>query len=117
MLNAETIEQKLPGFAKTLERRHSANGWKEVLNKTASMLMNLGKTNFLMNQDLSSFNKPVLTMLGDRDKMVSLEETVLMYKKIPGAALNILPLTPHPIEQVDERTLAFMIHEFLDRKI
>ena len=52
-------------------------------------------------------------MLGDRDKMVSLEETTAVYKAIPHAALAVLPNTPHALEQTDPSLIAFFIHRFL----
>lgn len=46
-------------------------------------------------------------MLGDRDKMVTLDETVNAYKAIPGAALSVFPETPHPLEKVDVSRIVF----------
>ena len=52
-------------------------------------------------------------MLGDRDKMVTLDETVEVYKNLPQAQLAILPNTPHPIEKVNTDRLASEIKSFL----
>jgi hypothetical protein len=52
-------------------------------------------------------------MLGDRDKMVTLEETVTVYKNLLNAQLCILPNTPHPLEQVNVDLLAYVIYTFL----
>jgi len=51
-------------------------------------------------------------MLGDRDKMVSQEETARIQKSIPNAQLAILPGTPHPIEQVDISLLTGHLRHF-----
>jgi len=114
MLQHEVIEQKLPVFAQTLQQRHQPNNWKEVLHKTAAMLLQMGKENPMKPEDYSNINLPVLVMLGDRDKMVTMEETVAIYKQLPNAQLALLPSTSHPIEQADEEVLCFMIRRFIN---
>jgi esterase/lipase len=113
MLNAETIQQKVPAFAEQLQQRHSPKDWKEVLNRTKQMLLELGQANPLKLEDYTSIITPSLLLLGDRDKMVTLEETVDVYKQMSTAQLGILPNTPHPIEQVDIIMLTATIKRFL----
>ncbi len=109
MLNPEKIEQKLPAFAETLKQRHAPADWKAVLAKTVEMMIAMGNNNPLSSSDFAGINTPSLIMLGDRDKMVSLEETVNVYKALPAAELCILPATSHPIEQVNIDLLAFLL--------
>jgi pimeloyl-ACP methyl ester carboxylesterase len=113
MLNAEKIEQKVPAFAHALKERHAPTDWKEVLNKTAEMMLSLGKSNTLRLEDYASIAAPSLLLLGDRDKMVGMDETVSVYKALPNGQLCILPNTAHPIEQVDTALLEFMVSRFL----
>jgi pimeloyl-ACP methyl ester carboxylesterase len=113
MLNADKIEEKLPEFAAALQKRHAPNNWKTVLEKTAAMLVEMGKGNPLKAADYSAIQHPVLLMLGDRDKMVTLDETVEVYKNLPQAQLSILPNTAHPIEMVNTDRLASEIKIFL----
>lgn len=113
MLNAEKIEAKLPEFAAALQKRHAPNDWKAVLEKTAAMLIEMGKDNPLKPDDYSAIQHQTLIMLGDRDKMVTLDETVEIYKNLPKAQLAILPNTPHPIEMIKTGRLAFEIMSFL----
>jgi pimeloyl-ACP methyl ester carboxylesterase len=113
MLNAETIQQKIPAFAEQLQQRHSPNDWKEVLDRTKQLLLQLGESNTLQSEDYSTITTPSLLLLGDRDKMVTLDETVAVYKKLPAGELGILPNTPHPIEQTDVILLAEIIKRFL----
>jgi pimeloyl-ACP methyl ester carboxylesterase len=112
MLNPGKIEQKLPAFAETLRRRHAPNDWKKVLHKTAEMMIALGDDNPLKAGNYATIAAPVLMLLGDRDKMVTLDETIAVYKSLPNAQLGILPGTPHPIEQANVDSLAFMIEQF-----
>ena len=112
MLNADKIQEKLPDFAATLQKRHAPNDWKIVLQKTASMLVEMGKDNPLKPVDYLSIQHPALLMLGDRDKMVTLAETIEVYKNLPQAQLAILPNTAHPIEMVNTGRLANEIKSF-----
>lgn len=113
MLVPETIEQKLPQFAATLARRHAPNDWKEVLHKTAAMLHEMGRDNPLKPEDYKRVQHEVLVMLGDRDKMVSLEETLAVYRALPQAQMAMVPKTPHPIEMVNQEATAFLVNQFL----
>src|SRR6185312_9159050 len=100
MLNPEKIAQKLPAFAEALQQRHAPNDWKVLLEKTAAMMLALGADNTLKTADYAGIATPALILLGDRDKMVSLEETVAVYKALPNARMSMLPATQHPIEQI-----------------
>ena len=114
-LDPAIIQQKIPAFAEQLKQRHAPQDWEAVLNKTAELLLNLGKNNALQLTDYPSVNIPVLLLLGDRDKMITLEETINVYKQLPSAEMAMLPGTPHPIEQVDGSLLKFLINKFLEK--
>jgi pimeloyl-ACP methyl ester carboxylesterase len=114
MLDPMKIEEKVPAFAKELRERHQPIAWQTVLEKTAGLLLSLGKENVLKAEDIHSIKVPVLLLLGDRDKMVSLEETVAVFKQLPNGRMGIFPGTPHPIEQVSLKRLAFEVREFMN---
>jgi pimeloyl-ACP methyl ester carboxylesterase len=109
MLQPDIIQQKVPQFASVLAERHQPADWKEVLRQTAHMLAGLGQQNVLGPEDLKAITCPCLLMLGDRDKMVTLEETVAVYHQLPHGQLAVLPNTPHPLEGVATDRLAGMI--------
>ncbi len=113
MLDPEKMQAKIPAFAAILQERHTPEDWKKVVAATAEMMLALGNDNTIQQTDYSSILHPCLIMLGDRDKMVSLGETVTTYKALPNGSLCILPATPHPIEQIDTVLLASMIKQFL----
>ena len=77
------------------------------------MLRELGRDNPLKPVDYICIQQPVLLLLGDRDKMVSLEETSEVLLNLPNGRLNVLPETPHPIEKVDLLRLVKEIDAFL----
>jgi pimeloyl-ACP methyl ester carboxylesterase len=113
MLQPQVIEERLPQFALQLQERHRPQDWKVVLQKTASMLTAMGKEHPLPPESYARISTPCLLMVGDRDKMVSFEETVGVYKQLPQAQLAVLPCTPHPIEHMDTYLLAQMVNRFL----
>ena len=113
MINPEKIREKLPSFEKTLEQRHQPKDWKMVLQRTAGLLKDLGDKPLLTIDSCQNIQVPTFLMLGDRDKMVSQEETAAIHKSIPNARLTILPGTPHPIEQVDTTRLGDQLRRFL----
>ena len=101
MLNADKIEQKLPAFAETLRTRHSKNNWRDLLKNTAEMMEALGNDNPLAVSAVTGIYTPVLLLLGEKDKMVTSEETIAIQNALPNAQMEALTDTPHPIEQVN----------------
>jgi pimeloyl-ACP methyl ester carboxylesterase len=113
MLQPELIEQKVPQFARALEERHAPTAWKDVLQRTAGLLTSLGESPLLTPEYYKQVSCPCLLMLGDRDKMVSLEETVAVYHQLPQGQLAVLPNTPHPLDAVAPDHLSYMIRQAL----
>lgn len=112
MINPGKIEEKIPAFARTLEQRHHPKDWKQVLQHTAGLLADLGNDPPLTAEVYREISTPSLLLVGDSDKMVSLEETIAVFRNLAGARLGILPGTPHPIEQVDTMMLAWQLRHF-----
>lgn len=112
-LDADIIKAKVPAFAADLALRHGENRWRTVLAKTADLMIALGSHPLLTADRCSEITVPVRYGLGDRDEMVSLQETVEWYKATPHAELSVLPLTRHPIERVDTNQLVRHITSFL----
>jgi pimeloyl-ACP methyl ester carboxylesterase len=101
MLDPKKIEEKVPKFAEALRKRHAPNAWQSVLHHTAEMMLSLGKDPELKPEDFTAISHPVLISIGDRDTMVSLEETIAVYRSLPNALFCVFPETPHPVEQLD----------------
>jgi esterase/lipase len=100
MLNPETIQQKVPQFAAALQQRHGEQ-WVAMLHKTAALMQALGNAPLLTEERLKTIQNPVLLGLGDKDNMVSLDETRKVYSSLPKANMYMLPNTKHPIEGVN----------------
>ncbi|MBL7884689.1 MAG: alpha/beta hydrolase [Bacteroidia bacterium] len=114
MLQADKIIEKLPAFANTLNERHQPNDWKLVLEKTAIMMIALGNKNELSIDDYKTIEKSILIGIGDSDTMVTLEETIEVYRSIPKANFMVMPNTPHPIEKIDQLRLCQEIKRFFN---
>lgn len=111
MLDPDKIEAKVPAFAATLSARHGADRWKELTKQTAAMLLRLGVNPSVPLSAAPTIQTPVRLMVGDRDSMVSIEETIEFYRALPNGELAVLPATPHPLERVRPRDIADAVRE------
>ena len=110
-LEADSILKRAPLLARALEERHAVSGWKNVLEKTREMFLEQGKNNILPLEDMGQIPHIVRIGIGDRDKMVSIEESVKAYLSLPRGELQIFPGTPHPLEKVP---LPNLVHAMVD---
>ena len=106
MLNPEKIMEKVPKFAEVLAARHAPADWKEVLIRTGKMMTEMGVDNPLMDSDFSAIDNKVLLCVGDKDTMVSGDETEHVSHLIANSGMKVLSETPHPIEQMNVQLLA-----------
>lgn len=111
-LDADRIAIKVPAFAQALEARHPALGWRTVLQQTRTLLEGLGAAPIITSDLLASLAQPVRVALGDRDTMVTLDETIVAYRTLRAGELQIFPGTPHPFERVSPTRLAAAITDF-----
>ncbi|MNS36103.1 hypothetical protein D3C72_682890 [compost metagenome] len=111
MLDPETILTKIPKYAAQLEAQHGVQ-WKQLLPAIAGMMIGLGKNPLLQSGNLSTLSLPVQIMLGDKDNMVSLEESAQVYHSIPEARFAVLPDTKHPMDRVRPELLLDLMKDF-----
>lgn len=111
MLDAATLESKFPDYAQSLQQRHSGD-WKEVLKRTAAMMLDLGERHPLRVPAFAQLPHRVRFAVGDKDRMVTLEETVTWFRTLKHAELQVFPHTQHPIERVDVETLSNALKDF-----
>ena len=114
-LQPATIRAKVPKFAEQLERRHAgAGGWEAVLSKTAALMTELGARPTVDSALLARIQQPVRLMVGDRDSVVTIDETLAAARGMACAGFAVLPDTPHPFEQVRLPILGAMLQDFID---
>jgi pimeloyl-ACP methyl ester carboxylesterase len=114
MLDAQKITEKLPAFADILNKRHQPTDWKIVLQKTAEMMIAMGTKNPLTITDYQTIEHPILISIGDKDTMVTLEETIDVYRQLKNVNFMVLPYTQHPIEKVNTKKLTEEINTFFN---
>ncbi|MEO5930554.1 MAG: alpha/beta hydrolase [Candidatus Kapaibacterium sp.] len=112
MLNPIAIEEKVPRYAGQLKERHAPHDWKSVLSKTAEMMLALGREPELPIDDLAGVEHRVMIGVGDSDRMVSIEESVAAYRRLPNGRFIVMPGTPHPLEKVSSGRLVGEIDDF-----
>lgn len=114
MLDPDLMLEKVPAFAKSLELKHSE--WRELLAKTAAMMRELGGKDLLSIETVKALNLPVLLGIADKDQMVTLDETLPVFKALPKASMYMLPHSKHPLESVNIDLLGKLIEDFLLKK-
>lgn len=112
LLDLRKMKQKVPRFYHDLEIRHSPQSLEIIVQKTSDMILRLGVKNELNEEDYRKIESEVLISVGDRDKMVSVDESEKISKMIPNAKLLVMPGTPHAFEQVDLDCIVFEIKYF-----
>jgi pimeloyl-ACP methyl ester carboxylesterase len=98
-LNPEKIREKVPAFASYLESLHGEN-WPRLLEQTAKMMQGMGENPPLTATNLPGIQIPVIAMRGEKDVMVSEEETLWAVNLLPNASYVAVPDWQHPIDRI-----------------
>lgn len=114
-LNPELILEKVPAYGEILRRRHtSPNDWKLVLEKTSDLMFNLAQKPAIDSLEIKRIINKVRIGVGDRDEMVSIQETQKLSALIPDSEFMVLPGTHHPLDKINTGRLAAYIRDFLE---
>jgi len=111
MLDPIKIEEKVPVFAHALSQLHTATDWKLVMQQTAALMTALGNGKAMTDAEFKTIRVACLLGVGDRDAMVTREETQHVVSLIPHAAFYLLDDTAHPIDKLDFGRMARFIIE------
>jgi pimeloyl-ACP methyl ester carboxylesterase len=112
-LNPEKLLEKVPAYTAYLEAKHHPNSWQNVVTQTANMMQRLASNPLLTEVTLATINTQTLIALGEKDDMVTIEESKTVAQQLPNATFKIIDNTPHPIEKVNQVLIANTITEFL----
>lgn len=99
LLNPDKIEEKVPKFAQYLGSLHGDKDWKIVMQKTAQLMIELGRNN-LIESFCHTINTEVEIGISNTDEMVTLEESKHIAEKLPNGRLKIHDQLPHPIQKI-----------------
>lgn len=108
-LNAEKIQEKVPAFARILEHRHAPNDWKVLLQKTSEMMLQLGNSPLLTEQNLKTISHPVTVCLGDQDDMADKPFSEQVSRWLRNGSFQEFQNTLHPIEKVELEKLMILL--------
>lgn len=117
MLNAEKMMEKVPHFVETLKNRHQQADWIALLDRVKEMHTYIGSHPPFSDHDMSALDKRVRVAMGDRDKMVTIEETLRVYRLLKMGEFQIFPKTEHPLEKISMSSLANAILDFADTSL
>lgn len=114
LLDPDKIREKVPHYARMLGERHVASGWEVLLGKVRDFHNYLGINNPIKDEDIQGIEKKIRICIGDRDKMVTIEESLRVYHLLKDGQFQILPGTPHPLEKVPLKFLSYSIIDFFN---
>lgn len=100
-LDPVVIAVKVPAFADVLAARHlDAGGWELMMQRTATLLRELGDAPPLTTSAFGAIRCPVHLMVGEKDDSVTLADCEAVATQMVAARASRLPGIPHPIERV-----------------
>lgn len=105
-LDPAWVRERAPGFAADLDRWHAPQDWGVLMTRVAELLVELGARPPLGDVAFAGMGLPVLLSVGDRDKLVTLEETVAAYRALPAGRLAVRPGLGHPLDAAAQAALA-----------
>lgn len=114
-VDPDKIQEKIPAFARILEHRHQPVDWRELLYRTAAMMLKLGDHPLLTEAVFQKIRHEVLVLLGDLDDMADLMYSKKVAQYMPNGKFASLEKTPHPIERVDVKFLHRILVEFFGK--
>ncbi len=112
MLDPVLIKEKVPGFAEQLGAMHGADNWEQLCRDLAGLISDLGDRPVLQENDFKAIKAKTQLMVGDKDNMVSIEETLGAVRQIEGANFAVLPDTAHPFEKINKALLLQLMSDF-----
>ncbi|HSD15362.1 MAG TPA: alpha/beta hydrolase [Flavobacterium sp.] len=114
MLNWEIMEQKVPKFTQYLQGLHQVDKAPRLVKETAQMMLAMGEEPPLTVDEVGGLEQPILFSVGDKDVMVSFDETLALYKSKSNNQLWVVPDTVHAFEKVNLDRLSSEIECFFN---
>lgn len=113
MLDPHVMVEKIPKYVEYLKKLHG-DSWDDVVRGTSKLMLAIAERDKLKGFELRSLEQKVSIALGDKDHMVSREESEAMTSILPNAEFILLENWEHPIEKLDQQALADLIHRRLN---
>jgi pimeloyl-ACP methyl ester carboxylesterase len=114
-LEPEAMSKQAPAYADRLVQDHGARQWRVLVRQAGDIIVHLSE-NGLTDRMAAQVQCPVLVCVGDRDRLITLEEAHRISKVFPQGELLVLPGVSHPFRTVREIPLLPMMQYFHDLK-
>ncbi|OJV50779.1 MAG: hypothetical protein BGO31_07220 [Bacteroidetes bacterium 43-16] len=111
MLDPAVIKEKVPRFADYLHQLHGED-WEQLCSTVATLLSDLGAKPLLTGSEFGAIRAKAQLMVGDKDNMVSVEETFNAARQIKESSFAVLPATIHPFEKVNRPLVLKLMEDF-----
>ena len=111
-LEADAMKAKTPHFVVSLSAMHQHIKWRKMLEETIHLMVHLAKKPNLTPEILQKISTEVLLGVGDKDSMVSMEETRKVYRYISFSSMFVLPRSSHPLERTNVSVLLAICRDF-----
>lgn len=102
------VAMLLPSFKAGLERRFGPRA-EAVLRETGELIKRLGERDKLSDETLAKIHLPVDMVVGEKDRMVSWEETERCAGLLPQGTAHRLTDSRHEMEHTDLQALAQLL--------
>lgn len=112
-LDPDVVASRAPKFAAALERTHAPQDWRRLATRFAELMRRLGERPDLTPDDMKAISCPVLLAVGDRDVLVTLDETAEAARTAPAGRLSVMPNVPHAFGAKVAPRVAFEWTSFL----
>ncbi len=114
-LEPDVMSKQAPAYADKLVQEHGARQWRVLVRQAGDVISHLAE-NGLTDRVAAQLQCPALVCVGDRDKLVTLEESHRISRAIPQGEMLVLPGASHPFRSVRKIPLLPMMHYFHDLK-
>lgn len=111
-LNPDEVEHRHPETAHTLREKHGDN-WKTLMRSVAHMYQNLERLDGLTKEDLEDVHTPVLLLVGDEDRTVTKEESVLFKSWLHSVQVKTISHSKHEVERLNFSEISQIIRSEL----
>ncbi len=111
LLNPENMVLKIPAFAAKLLKDHGTN-WEYLVQAMATLIRDLGNHNYLAPEKITPVEQGVRIGLGDRDNMVTFEESFNTFIALKHSEFQVFPNTPHPFNKFNLLELGLSVRNF-----
>lgn len=112
-VDRERIESSVPDLIANWKSVHtqSENHWYQLISQMGSNMVN---PPIPTDDDIASVELDTLTLWGDRDQFIPLEDAVKLYNLLPNAQLAVIPNTDHFVTRTHIDYVLSLIDTFLE---